>query len=83
MDFLNDKYIQSLAGGNDLTYLMSHSLEGLMKIIKNPFVRVSFTISLYVLYAHACSLLGLVRISRMLRQLSSYDRLESTASGRD
>ena len=41
MDFYHDKYIQSLAGGNELTYLMSHSLEGFMKIIKNPLINVT------------------------------------------
>ena len=46
MDFQHDKYIQSMAGGQELTYLMSHSLEGVMKLIKNPLTKVSCMISL-------------------------------------
>ena len=46
MDFHHDKYIQSMAGGQELTYLMSHSLEGVMKIITNPLIRVICVISL-------------------------------------
>ena len=36
-----------------------------------------------ILHVWTCSTWGLVRISHMLRQLSRWDRLESTASGRD
>ena len=41
MDFSHNKYIQSLAGGNELTYLMSHSLEGVMKMLRNPLINVT------------------------------------------
>ena len=40
MDFSRDEYIQSLAGGHDLTYLLSHSFEGVMQLVKYPLMKV-------------------------------------------
>ena len=40
-DFSKDQYVQSLAGDKGLTYLMSHCLEGLMKILINPLLMVT------------------------------------------
>ena len=39
-DFSRDKYVQSLAGGKELTSLMSHALEGCMKGFMNPLIMV-------------------------------------------
>ena len=40
-DFTQDQHIQSISGGDDLLYLISHSFEGVMKVLMNPLSKVS------------------------------------------
>ena len=49
-DFSKDPYVRSLAGGMELTYLLSHSFEGAMKGFMNPIVKVHSMFGIKVIY---------------------------------
>ena len=46
-DFSQDPYVKSLTGNGGLLYLLSNTLEGVMRVVRNPLQKVSCYLPLF------------------------------------